>query len=208
MGRVEQNKQQKLQSLMDSAFHLFTSKGMSRTSVSDIVGQAGMAKGTFYLYFHDKYDLQQKLIANKASQMIRHALDHSQYQSMEDPDDRIIALIDDILDQFQKDKGLLRFINKRLSWGVFKSAIHKSDSGILTEFMKVIPYKLDEKDMEIAIYMIVELVGSTCHDVILENEPLNFNEYKPYLHRGIKAVLKSFVENDGSEADKTEEISE
>ena len=41
MGRVEQNKQLKLHKLMDSAFHLFTSKGISRTSISDIAGQAG-----------------------------------------------------------------------------------------------------------------------------------------------------------------------
>ena len=40
-----------------------------KTSISDIVNEAGVAKGTFYLYFKDKYDLRDKLIAFKASQL-------------------------------------------------------------------------------------------------------------------------------------------
>ncbi|MFR3322153.1 MAG: TetR family transcriptional regulator [Lachnospiraceae bacterium] len=31
-----------------------------------MVDNAGVAKGTFYLYFSDKYDLRNKLIAHKA----------------------------------------------------------------------------------------------------------------------------------------------
>ena len=39
-----------------TAFELFTTKGLTKTTISDIVDQAGVAKGTFYLYFKDKYD--------------------------------------------------------------------------------------------------------------------------------------------------------
>ena len=38
-------------SLLNTAFSLFTTKGVSKTSISDIVNNAGVAKGTFYLYF-------------------------------------------------------------------------------------------------------------------------------------------------------------
>ena len=38
----------------------FTSKGIQKTSISDIVEDAGVAKGTFYLYFKDKYDIRNK----------------------------------------------------------------------------------------------------------------------------------------------------
>ena len=199
MGRVEQNKQLKLHKLMDSAFHLFTSKGISRTSISDIAGQAGLAKGTFYLYFHDKYDLQQKLIADRASKMIRHALSCSDFSQYDDPEDKVIAFIDAILDQFQEDKALLRFINKRLSWGVFARAMDQADPGVLGEFADILPYKMSEKEMEIAVYTIIEMVGTACYDVILEVEPLPYEEYKPYLHRSIRALLRSFVENKTSE---------
>lgn len=193
MGRVEQNKLLKQQSLLESAFQLFSSKGMSNTSVSDIVNRAGMAKGTFYLYFHNKYDLQSKLISYKASQMLRHALDFSGYRKQEGTEDKIIAIIDDLLRQFQENSGILKIINKRLSWGVFKTAMEHTDEDILREFMSIIPDFVSEKEREMVIYTIVELVGSTCHDVILAGEPATLEEYKPYLYRSVRAIIHTYL---------------
>ena len=72
MGKVEDNKKLKMNTLLQTAFDLFTGKGFAKTTVSDIVNQAGLAKGTFYLYFKDKYDLRDKLIAFKASLLTMH----------------------------------------------------------------------------------------------------------------------------------------
>ena len=57
MGKLELNKKKKKDALFNTAFELFTTKGLTKTTISDIVDQAGVAKGTFYLYFKDKYDL-------------------------------------------------------------------------------------------------------------------------------------------------------
>ena len=73
MGKIDNNKQQKRDSLLDSAFSLFINNGFSKTSISDIVNTAGVAKGTFYLYFKDKYDIRNHLIAHKASQVFEAA---------------------------------------------------------------------------------------------------------------------------------------
>lgn len=59
MGKVDDNKKLKMNTLLQTAFDLFTGKGFAKTTVSDIVNQAGLAKGTFYLYFKDKYDLRE-----------------------------------------------------------------------------------------------------------------------------------------------------
>ena len=67
MGKVDINKKQKKNALLQTAFDLFRDKGFAKTTISDIVSDAGLAKGTFYLYFKDKYDLRDKLIAHKAS---------------------------------------------------------------------------------------------------------------------------------------------
>jgi len=58
MGKLENNKQQKRTSLLDTAFKLFTTQGVSKTSIAEISQKAGIAKGTFYLYFKDKYDIR------------------------------------------------------------------------------------------------------------------------------------------------------
>ena len=54
MGKVDENKQLKLEALYKSAYDLFIEQGIEKTSVSDITKRAGVAKGTFYLYFTDK----------------------------------------------------------------------------------------------------------------------------------------------------------
>ena len=39
MGKIDQNKQIKRESLLETAYRLFTSKGIHKTSISDIVRQ-------------------------------------------------------------------------------------------------------------------------------------------------------------------------
>ena len=60
MGKIDNNKQMKRESLLDSAFSLFIDNGFNKTSISDIVNNAGVAKGTFYLYFKDRRYLLQR----------------------------------------------------------------------------------------------------------------------------------------------------
>ena len=125
MGRVEENKQQKLNRLMETAFQLFTSQGLTKTSIAEIAELAGVAKGTFYLYFKDKYDLHEKLVIRKSEQLFLHALEESDYRSQPGAAGKVLALVDDILFQLRDNKVLLQFINKNLSWGVFRRAINK-----------------------------------------------------------------------------------
>lgn len=100
MGKVDNNKQQKRDSLLDSAFSLFINNGFSKTSISDIVNTAGVAKGTFYLYFKDKYDIRNHLIAHKASQVFEAAyLELQAHSEITDFEEQILFVIDHILDQ-------------------------------------------------------------------------------------------------------------
>ena len=51
MNKLELNKKIKKDSLLNTAFELFTTKGIHKTSIAEIVQHAGVDKGTFYLYF-------------------------------------------------------------------------------------------------------------------------------------------------------------
>ena len=59
--KKEEKKQEKKQKLLESSFNLFTKKGIKNTSVQEITENAGTAKGTFYLYFKDKYEVENQL---------------------------------------------------------------------------------------------------------------------------------------------------
>ncbi len=62
MGKAEDNKIRNERAILDAALELFSSKGLERSSVSDVVAKSGLARGTFYNYFPDKEALWQKTI--------------------------------------------------------------------------------------------------------------------------------------------------
>ena len=122
MGKVEHNKRQKRDSLLDSAFSLFINNGFTKTSISDIVKQAGVAKGTFYLYFRDKYDIRNHLIASKANQVFQMAYTELMIRDEEmDFEDQVLFIADHILNQLAANHNLVMLLSKHLSWGFFKN---------------------------------------------------------------------------------------
>ncbi len=47
------------------------------------------------------------------------------------------------------------------------------------------------KNPDVTLFMIIELVSSTCFNSILYNEPLPIDEYKPYLFEIIEKLINS-----------------
>ena len=136
MSKVDDNKKQKESTLLETAFHLFTGKGFAKTTISDIVQQAGLAKGTFYLYFKDKYDLRDKLIVYKANQLFddaHRALEKANVSSFED---ELLFTTDYIIERFQKNHFFMEFIAKNLSWGIFKKCLYKRRSFFLQPILR------------------------------------------------------------------------
>lgn len=195
MGKLLENKLEKEKRLLSTAFELFNSQGFSKTSISDIVRDAGVAKGTFYLYFKDKYDIQKKLIASKSAALFQHALEYSHYEDQPTTAKKMIAIIDDLLNQMQKDPLLVRFINKNLTWGVFHQALENPNfieqSNYLEVFQQIISTDGVEWDNpDIMLYTIITMVGSACHSVILDNDPVDLETYKPYLYAAIEKIVE------------------
>ncbi len=201
MGKVDINKKIKENSLLKTAFEFFTTKGFSKTSITDIVSKAGVAKGTFYLYFKDKYDIRNKLVSHKSSQLFKKALSDLGDKLEKLPfEEKIISIIDNILNQLCENQSLLTFISKNLSWGIFKNAITSPVSEDDIDFSSVYNKMLEDapkgiKDPEIMLFMIIELVSSTCYSAILYSEPCTLKELKPYLYNSIKLIISQHEGN-------------
>lgn len=54
MGRREENKAKKRAALLAAGLELFASQGFDVTSIEQVAAAAGVARGTFYLYFDSK----------------------------------------------------------------------------------------------------------------------------------------------------------
>ena len=96
-SKIEVNKEEKKIKLFNSAFKLFTKKGIKDTSVQEITDDAGLAKGTFYLYFNDKYELQDKLVIRKSRQLFYQALKKLDNENIEKFDEKVIFIVDYIM---------------------------------------------------------------------------------------------------------------
>ena len=187
MGKLESNKLQKRTSLLNTAFNLFTTKGVSKTSIAEISKNAGIAKGTFYLYFKDKYDIRNKLVSHESSKLFKHAAANLTQYCLKNNltlgfEDKIIFIADHI-------------ISKNLSWGIFREAltsnIAEDDVNFKDVFYSMIDcaeYEIEEP--EIMLFLITELVSSTCYSAILYEEPANIETIKPYLFTTIRGIIR------------------
>ena len=188
----------KKQRLLNTAFLLFTEKGLKDTSIQEIVDKAKVAKGTFYLYFKDKYELRDILIAKKSEKLFHDALEQLRKNYIQNFSDQIIFVINYVIDELKKKPTLLRFISKNLSWGIYNQSIIKlyednenKEDSLFSLFMKGVEVNhLTLKNPEVTLFMIIELVSSTCFTSILEKRPLPIDEYKPYLYDTIRSLLR------------------
>ncbi len=183
--------------LLETAFKLFTDKGIKDTSIQDIVDNANVAKGTFYLYFKDKYEIRDVLIAKKSHKLFSEALQELRKNYIENFSDQVIFIINYVIDELAKAPSLLKFISKNLSWGVFTETFLKlyelsenNKDGFYQLFLDG-AMKNNISNPRIALFMIVELTGSTCFNSILFKEPVPIDEFKPYLYDLIRKILKS-----------------
>jgi AcrR family transcriptional regulator len=200
MGKADLNKKLKMENLLNTSFELFTSQGINKTSISDIVEKAGVAKGTFYLYFKDKYDIRNRLIAHKSSQLFMQAYDALTKAGIEVFEDKIIFILDYVLDELSANKGLLSFIYKDLSWAVFKRALTtpltESDvdfGEVYNQMIEDAGYKL--KDPEIMLFLIIELIGSTGYSAIMYSDPVPLDELKPHLEKTVRKIIEQYKED-------------
>lgn len=196
MGKIADKKKQKKEALLNSSFDLFTTKGFQKTSISDIVEKAKVAKGTFYLYFKDKYDVRNKLIYYKANILLDKAYKQSLEAGLTDLTDTIIFIADSIIDQFTQNTLLLKFIAKNLSWGVFKNVIiypsEKSEFDFYEKYLSLLDKSSTKlKNPEVTLFMIIELISSCCYNSILFNQPVSIEKLKPYLYDTIKSIISS-----------------
>ena len=199
MSKIESKKKQKKTALLQTAFELFTDKGFAKTTISDIANQAGLAKGTFYLYFKDKYDLRNKLTAYKAGQLFSAAHQSILEHPVTGLENQIVYFADFFIDSFEKDHALLQFISKNLSWGIFRTAFEQTvpeeSQQFYDYFMEIIKKgSVSCEEPELMLFTIIELVGATCYNCILFEQPMSMEKYKPFLHETIHLIVKQYTQ--------------
>lgn len=197
MGKLENNKQQKRTSLLDTAFKLFTTQGVSKTSIAEISQKAGIAKGTFYLYFKDKYDIRNKLASSKTQDLFFAAYLAVRQNQITGFPAQLHFMIDHILNALKNDSQLLIFVSKNLSWNVFQATLEQKmpdrDVRFYDKYLQLIEEGHQAYEHpDLLLFSVIELASSTCYNCILYQQPVPLEEYMPYLHKSIDGILSSY----------------
>ena len=107
----------------------------------------------------------------------------------------MIFIIEHVFNTLTANKALLNFISKNLVMGALRSTLltgENSDSDIYEKFLMLV--EKDEhkyNDVDVMLFTIVELAGSAGYNSILYGEPLPIEEYKPFLYRSVRLIVKS-----------------
>ena len=187
---IKKIKKDEKEILMNSATNLFKTKGIYSTTVSDIVKDAGIAKGTFYLYFSDKDEVVNAVIMKEANILLNKAIEESKTLENAKLSEKIVFIADHVIDVFLKNKSDLEIIHKNLYKGLFS----KDENGI-TLFSKAIDefisYNKSENKEKIQkkLYIIIEMVGGVCYNSIYNNMPYDIFDIKEELFEAIGSIV-------------------
>ena len=193
---VADKKTAKKGKLIDAAFELFTNKGINPTAIDEVVKRAGVAKGTFYLYFKDKYDLLEQIIMLKCEELVKNVLEGlvDEFESRELlPSEKIIMFIDGIIDGLVENKNLAILVLRDMA--AFRKLWSREDTGKKSEISKTlldifVEGGCSEEDAPKMMYMTFIAAASVCCDSILYSSPYTPEEIKPQIHLMIKSLIK------------------
>lgn len=151
----EQKKIIKENRLLEAAYNLFIEKGITATAIDEIVKKAGVAKGTFYLYFKDKEDILEKLILKKSSEIVKKALQEVSTREFSSSVDKFLYFLEYIIDYLSRNRVLFKFLKKDFSWVFYKKITENEQFAELKRakemFLKNFNTNYTQEELEIVV---------------------------------------------------------
>ena len=203
MGKAYQNKLKKRAALLDSAYELFSTKGIAKTTIREIADNAGVAKGTFYLYYTDKSDILDALVSAKATSLLQEAcISMEKYvsSSLENVSvqEKFIYIMDYIFDFVAKDPFYVSIVSKFASW----VTLTKNRSSLGPEPEASDAVKIEEsigklleadnvkiRDLNLLLFNLLGMIRAFTYDIIAHEQPMPLEEFRPHLHRLVELLV-------------------
>lgn len=185
---VDEKKRKKKTLLKAAALELFLSKGSEATSIDDIVRKAGVAKGTFYLYFHDRNEILREIISEKSKAMVIAAASSASLRQPISESEGLLFVVEELIDEFTHNPGLLGLVYRNMTWGIQDRdmRLEGSPASTLQLLGKASPTTPESARMA---YVVMELVTSVSYSSIILGEPAGIDVMKPFLLSSIRRLL-------------------
>ncbi len=191
---MDDRKKLKENKITTAAISSFREKGIEKTSIRDIMDKSGLGLGTFYLYFDDKKNLEEKIVLDILTDLIYQA--EAQCDDIDGPD-RYIIFINYIIDELLKDPLKLEMISENANWALyakvenderFKEA-ENTLKFVLNQFQSVFSIELSESTKLFVLSLTLQIVLTTCKSSLMKESVLTIDEMKPVLFTIIKKIF-------------------
>lgn len=194
MLKSEERKKEKEKKITEAALFSFKEKGIEETSIRDIMKKSTFGLGTFYLYFKDKKDLEQKIVLDIMTDLFYKAEDQCLGNNTKE---KYISFIDYIIDYLIQNPLELNLISKNLDWALY-AKVENDDrfeeaettlNFVLNKYSNLFPVKLSESERLFILSLTIQIVLSTCESSLMEGSVLSIDEMKPVLFKIVDKVF-------------------
>ena len=184
----------KKEKIMEAALKVFKKKGPDKASVREIMAESGFGLGTFYLYYTDKNDLKEKIVLDKAMDIIIKAENNCEG---EDPIERYISFVDYIIDYLIANPFELDLLSNNITWALYTKIEHderltEADSTlqfILNKYENLFSKSYSQSQQLYILAMTFDIMMSTCKSALMEDSTLSIDEMKPVLFAVIRKIF-------------------
>lgn len=182
MARISNKKEL----ILESAYQIFKEKGLEDTRVSQIVKEAGIAQGTFYLYYNSKMDVLPDLAQQIISNYTQYLTEHGDIEAGLDANLRLA--IDRIFEVNQEDRTIPSIVYAGITrsgdidkWRV----IYRPLYDLIADYLKAAKANGEiREDIHPDYYseFVISLIESTARGLILfQHSPEEVEKYKEEL---------------------------
>ena len=149
--------------------------------------------------FYGLLELQDVLLAKTSHEFFANACKKANQHHFDRLDDKIVFIIDSIINELIDRPNILKFIQKNLSLGLYSEKLtdllDSEELGIKELFINEVKEKnIPLEYPEMTLFMIIELVSSTVFTSIVEKQPLPIVEFKPHLYKTIRLLINEKLE--------------
>lgn len=197
MAKIEENKSEKRLKLMDAAHSLFTNGvALKPPTIDEVVKLAGVAKGTFYLYFKDKYDLMDQLFLRKLAECVNNAMEDTR-KMLSDNEvgdaQKVNLFLDNVFDYIEQNGKFLPLVRDRVS-ACYRLMLKGREAELKEAYDSLIQMFLrhgyTEYESEMNIYMLISMLVPVCCESVAYCDPYSLDE----IRRGMQRITNKLLD--------------
>ena len=160
-----------------------------------ICEKAGIAKGTFYLYFTDKEDVLRNLVRRVSFDLLKAAYDES-LKIKGGFIDSVICMANYLIELFKNDKDALLVIKKDFIWPISEEEFNTTNDPTMSKIRDAIneyskQIHMSEHKILLRLYALLSMLCSVCYSSIIDGFPSDIDSLKNDIFEMAKATLSN-----------------